>query len=60
MFFLFFVESGAIGEALASIFLNSIFNFKGDLMSVMVTGLISGGAYCKIGSKLPTNSTHVF
>jgi hypothetical protein len=44
MFVLLFVESGAIGVALASIFLSSIFNFKGDLVSVMVTGLISGGA----------------
>jgi hypothetical protein len=44
MFVLLFVESGAVGVALASIFLSSIFNFKGDLITVLVTGLISGFA----------------
>jgi hypothetical protein len=44
MFVLLFVESGAIGVALASIFLSSIFTFKGDLISVLMTGLISGFA----------------
>jgi hypothetical protein len=44
MFVLIFVESGAIGVALASMFLSSLFTFKGDLISVLVTGLISGFA----------------
>lgn len=42
MFILVFVEWGAVGIALSSMLVNQLFHFDGNILSVIVSGCISG------------------